>query len=52
MFDWVGTYVAIGLLFIIFFIVFYPTFEEWYTKLWEEIDRIKRKFEEETEEAW
>jgi biopolymer transport protein ExbB/TolQ len=43
LFDWVGTYVAIGLLCIIFFVVFYPTFEEWYTKLWEEIGRIREK---------
>jgi len=43
LFDWVGTLVAIGFVCILLFVVFYPTFEEWYTKLWEEIDGIREK---------
>jgi hypothetical protein len=42
--DWVAYLVGIGILVLIGYAVFYPTFEEWYTKLWEEIDRIKERF--------
>lgn len=51
-FDWVGTLVAIFFLCIMLSVVFYPTFKELVNKFWERIDRIKRKLEEETEEAW
>lgn len=43
LFDWIAYLVGIGILLLIGYAVFYPTFEEWYTKLWEEIDRIREK---------
>lgn len=52
MFDWIAYLVAIGLVCIILFVVFYPMFKELVNGFWERIDRIKRKLEEETEEAW
>lgn len=43
MIDWVTYLVGIGILVLIAYAVFYPMFEEWVNKFWEEIDRIKRK---------
>jgi len=48
----IGTFVVIGVLAIIFYGLFYSMFEELVNRFWEEIDKIKRKLEEETEEAW
>lgn len=43
---WIAYLVGIGILILIGYVVFYPTFEEWYTRLWEEIDRIREKLKE------
>jgi len=40
--DWVAYLVGIGILVLIGYAVFYPTFEELVYKFWEEVDRIKR----------
>lgn len=48
--DWITYLVAIGVLALIGYIVFYPMFEEWVHRFWEEWDRIKDKLKGKVEE--
>ena len=52
MIDWITYLIAIGIMILIGYAVFYPMFEESINKFWEEIDRIREKLKEKVEEAW